>query len=867
MTRLQKKYHGHLLAFLTTLVCAVVIFLPFVLFDKGYFIYYGDFNVQQIPFYKLAHQAVRSGELFWNWKTDLGVNFIGSYSFYLLFSPFFWLTLPFPNWFVPHLMAPLLVLKTACSGLTAFCYLRRFVRDERYAIIGGMLYAFSGWMAFNIFFNHFHDVAVFFPLLLLALEKLVHNEGRWGFFAMTVALCCAVNYWFFIGEVVFVIIYFIVRTAYRGWPVTMKSLVRIAIEAVLGVAIAMAALLPSVLALMGNPRTGTSELLTGWNLWRYWNDQMQGAIIWSLFFPPELPARPNFFPDIGAKWASLSAWLPMLGPVGVMTYFSIRKRDWLKTLLGICAVMALIPGLNSLFILLNHSYYARWFYMPILLMALASVRAVEQSEKNALCIRTMLKWQLLITAVFALAAGLTPKKDGEGWKLGLAEYPEMVLVWFGIVVGCVAATWLILLKWRRKKDFLLRFGAGVAVVSVVFTVFYMAAGRGIYNYTINPETGKVMYERPHFIIKTAINGRENISLPEDVWARSDIYDGTDNLLMFWDLPNIQTFHSIVPPSIMEFYPEVGVKRDVSSKPEASIYALRPLLSVRWLFIEKNKEEQSPMPGYMEYDEQNGFYIYENTNFLPMGFSYDYFVSPEKLDSVAEHRASNLMLRAIVLEEEAFLRNEDLLERLPENRVGSLNESAMLVDIEDRWQYTVEDFKPDRLGFSAKSSFDSERIIFFSVPYDDGWSAEVNGEPAFIERANLGFMAIRVPEGECEIRFNYMTPGLEFGCYVTVAALLVWLVIALITNRRYAKARSLLEQQRESFGETGSVMSWDEFLAEYDPERRRERLQRVLNEAAARHIETVLPEGERTLRFVLPDEELPSGQESEAEKPE
>ena len=100
--------------FLLGLFVAAAAFLPYVIYDKGYFFFYGDFNVQQIPFYQLAHQAVREGNIWWSWKTDLGANFIGSYSFYLLFSPFFWLTLPFPTSFVPHLMAPLLVLKSAC---------------------------------------------------------------------------------------------------------------------------------------------------------------------------------------------------------------------------------------------------------------------------------------------------------------------------------------------------------------------------------------------------------------------------------------------------------------------------------------------------------------------------------------------------------------------------------------------------------------------------------------------------------------------------------------------------------------------------------------------------------------------------------
>jgi hypothetical protein len=68
-------------------------------------------------------------------------------------------------------MAPLLVLKTACAALTAYMYLARFVRDRAYAVLGSLLYAFSGWMMYNVFFNHFHEAAVFFPLLLLGIEK------------------------------------------------------------------------------------------------------------------------------------------------------------------------------------------------------------------------------------------------------------------------------------------------------------------------------------------------------------------------------------------------------------------------------------------------------------------------------------------------------------------------------------------------------------------------------------------------------------------------------------------------------------------------------------------------------------------------
>jgi hypothetical protein len=50
-----------------------------------------------MPFYNLANDAVREGQFGWNWYTDLGTEFISSYSFYLLGSPFFWLTVLLPR--------------------------------------------------------------------------------------------------------------------------------------------------------------------------------------------------------------------------------------------------------------------------------------------------------------------------------------------------------------------------------------------------------------------------------------------------------------------------------------------------------------------------------------------------------------------------------------------------------------------------------------------------------------------------------------------------------------------------------------------------------------------------------------------------
>ena len=150
-------------AFLMYLIALLPIFVK-----RGLpFFYYGDYNVQQVPFYILAHRAVRSGEFFWNWNVDLGGPMAGDFSFYLWGSPFFWLTVPFSEKAIPYLMPLLMALKYATAATCGYLYIRRYVQKYIYAMLGGYLFAFSGFNACNIVFNHFTDSVAFLSAAFL----------------------------------------------------------------------------------------------------------------------------------------------------------------------------------------------------------------------------------------------------------------------------------------------------------------------------------------------------------------------------------------------------------------------------------------------------------------------------------------------------------------------------------------------------------------------------------------------------------------------------------------------------------------------------------------------------------------------------
>lgn len=808
---LRPQKEKYLSTFLFALITAAAFFVPYMIMGEGYFTFYGDFNVQQIPFYQMCHKAIREGSIGWNWLTDLGANFVGSYSFYLLGSPFFWLTIPFPNWFVPYLMGPLLILKFACAALTAYCYLRRFTKTPDAAQLGGILYAFSGFSVYNIFFNHFHEAIILFPLLLLSLELLI-TENRRGIFAAMVALCAVSNYFFFFGMVVFCIIYFFVRLCSRAVKVSASRFIALVFEAVIGLALSAVLLYPSILAILGNSRLEDYQL--GWNAIMFGKEQIYLNVIECFFFPPDLPARPVFFPGANVKWSSLGGWLPVFSMVGVFVLFINKKGSWLKRVIGICAFMALVPVLNSAFYAFNTAYYARWFYMPILMMCLATAMMAEDTTVDW---RGGWKWVLGITLGFALTIGLYPQEGEEEGKyiFGLYSQDESGMYifrfWLTVIIALLGLMILRLLMvqlTRSRKAFFRTATICVCVISVIYGNVFVASGR-LHSYEIK-----------EVMIDQLIEGE--VDLPDEDNYRIDVYDGVDNTGMYLGIPTINAFHSVVPSSIMEFYDFLGIERDVASRPETDVPALRPLLSVRYLLNRSNGEGfideetgESRMPGYEYLKTSGGYYIYENTNYIPYGFSYDFYMTEEFCEGYSSSYRAALMLKAVVLDENQIEKYgdymtdiEDIWQLSEEETNGvslSFGDETMAEDCARLAETSADRFHITDSGFTASVTRDKKSLVFFSVPYDEGWTATVDGRPVEIEKVNVGFMAVAVEAGQSEIVFSYQTPGLYTGLLITCIALILlgfYLLLALLYKKyrpevtEYPEGEALIRQWRK-----------------------------------------------------------------------
>ncbi len=89
------------------------------------------------------------------------------------------------------------------------------------------------------------------------------------------------------------------------------------------------------------------------------------------------------------------------------------------------------------------------------------------------------------------------------------------------------------------------------------------------------------------------------------------------------------------------------------------------------------------------------------------------------------------------------------------------------------------------GNVVEANFDSQKeaSLFFTLPYDKGWSATLNGQPVQIDRAQEGFMKVDVPAGQGRVVLTFVPQGFWTGLFASVAGVILFLLYCLFKQKR------------------------------------------------------------------------------------
>ena len=478
-------------------------------------------------------------------------------------------------------------------------------------------------------------------------------------------------------------------------------------------------------------------------------------------------------------------------------------NNWFTLSLKIFFVIALIPGLNSMFTLFNESYYARWFFMPILLMCLATARTVEEDYDLSFGLKFTSIGVTVLALLSCLPNKVAKKNESASVTFDQLANVEKELKWFSmcetpvvfwqyIAFSVICILLLYAYEHEKKKD-----SKALKKIIISMVAFVILTSAVYINNTV-----ELTYIDSETYIDNTINFKPDLDQEESFRITHINDNNSSNFGMLWNYMNAGCFHSIEPNESDDFYFNIkGVPRYMLSTYKTSDeYPCYGLLSIKYIFNASTNDDlnveikQANLVGCSLYNKQGAYYIYVNDNFIPFGFMYDYCIDDETLNKYLDNNVKEkryqykqlAMLRALVLDDDDIEKYKEYITPLPENMLSGLGEKTYCSDCSDRRNESCTSFEYDSNGYRAEITTDRKGLVYFSVPCSNGWSAKVNGKDVEVIKAHYGLTAVAVERGENKIECSYETPGLKEGITVTIISVslfLIYLIINLIIENK------------------------------------------------------------------------------------
>ena len=254
------------------LICVGIGFYFIMLVENGFSLAYGgDYSAQYIPMgyhvWDYFHDWFKTGHFnLFDPSIYLGVNSIGSNAYYGLFSPFNIILIILPRSFVPQSLAITSIIKLACAGLFFSMYMKRaFSVKDSVARVCGLAYGFAGWGAFYLWYNNYQDILVFFPLVLLGVERVLKENKPW-------TLCTGI-FFLFISNYVLAVSYTICAFFYAMFRFFQMVRTKTAVDNLKtlgfgfvgfmgGILMSMLIFGPAIMATLSSPKLGDSTTVS-----------------------------------------------------------------------------------------------------------------------------------------------------------------------------------------------------------------------------------------------------------------------------------------------------------------------------------------------------------------------------------------------------------------------------------------------------------------------------------------------------------------------------------------------------------------------------------------------------------------------------
>jgi len=778
-----KKLPVWVWAFFLNFTLAGFIVLYLMHRDGGYFLPLYDYSAGSIPYAMFINQSVKNHDFLWNWGIDLGGCFLESFGFYNLGSILSWPLLLLPAWMVPKAMSLLLIFKLGVSGASSAFYFKRHLSDPLVILLCSILYTFSGFQACSLVSLYFIDAIALFPLMPAALECLA-EEGKKGRLLFIFAVSGLCNLMLFVAEAVFLLFYYLffllppmlrelrppmlrelrppmLRELHPPMPgekkmsagQILKTTGLCLLECGIGTLAAGILLVPSIKAIAEH--RFPAERIVGQYFFSVSTRELLEFI--KAFFTMS-ESMNHYSGIVGSNWMSNQAYLPLFG-MTLVTAYLLSGKGRLRRMLIWFLCCAVLPVMNSFFVLFDNGGYRRWYFMLILLMALATGKVLEKRDKFPIEAAALIC--LFLLAVYGGMA-LFGRWDTELYETDnlIIDHNRFVLLLALSAAGVVLT--MVLCRFRRALCLSL-----CMVLTMAYSAFQFRLNVNGYQYIID-NSGIDFHSYGSFgrnvvdYLTDFTQGAEKNVLPYRYYFDEGIGYTYYNLAMTYSLPSINSFLSTAHPSVTDFYRSVGLERN-NFTPKGD-EALIDLLGARYIYSRDPSTQYTDYLGVAADDSGRKMYVYENENALPIGFTQDSYITRSEFDALESAYRAKAMLYCLVVPDEKEKTAASCLEHADLTSKSTFRQTAVSALAQERKAESCESVRWEDNTLTLTLTADAEKYAFLSIPYDISWYGVVNDKEAELLNS-CGLMAVRLQEGvnKIELQYEYKPVMLGAAC--------------------------------------------------------------------------------------------------------
>lgn len=681
---------------------------------------------------------------------------------------------------IAHALVYQHVAKVLAAGLLFFGFLQLRRLSLAASLLGSLLVSFSAYMCMGACWYPLADEVLGFSGLLFAIE-LTLKRGLWLLVVPAVALIGVIDAFHLYLCALFLLLYVPLRLfGQHGWRP--RILLRIALQlagaAALGACLAAVLALPNLYAMLNSPRgPGATSFLTTVRSIPLFGIDSHLHYITALLRP--------FGNDILGTAEGFRGWQNYLeAPLtycGLLclvllpqAFVGTSRRE--KLIYGVflagAFIATVLPWFRYLFWAFQGNYYRAFSLFSVLGVISVCATVFSRYYEG----RRFDLWLLALTTIIGVGALHLPVSEMQ--RL-IDPALKLQATLFLLAYAVVLAVGQLIGRTKMASSIVV---ALVALELVLFDYISVSSNRsavskqeldarvGYNDETVDAIRDIKAGDQSSFYRVTKIRPSSLGILPSLNDAMVFGYYGSPYYSSFNNLNYIEFLiatEAISPVSEMETRYSIGLLNE----PMLALFA-----GEKYALVE-NPIYLQRTPQYEFVQQYGKDYLFRNARFLPLGLSFDRYITEAEFRSLPKRAKPEVLLRALVLENESDaeklgVTSINLSDLEQEVRSSSLDQ---IVALRRKTALALTSFTPTRIEGNLTTTRKS--VLVVQTPFDRGWQAFQDGQPAATLKVDAGLLGVALGAGDHKVSLQYQTPFLALGGAISLGALLIFTLSA------------------------------------------------------------------------------------------